>query len=146
LKRNRFRLAINCLVVAGLTLAGFYAMLFLPRFLVVDPLQWVDQYFNRPATMAFWFVYTVLTWAVFGAVIAWCMLFLKPRKVVLYGVASAAIYIVNAQSWYLVLHGSAFAYTRELVFIVTIPLLYWMFVRLAQWKQNPRLDTSDGIA
>jgi hypothetical protein len=126
---------INCLIVAGLTVVGFFAFVSLPQF-TLEPLLWADRHFDRPATMAFLFVYTVLTWAVLGAVIAWCTLLLRPRKVALYGLASAIAFIVTSQSW--TLHGSTFGYVRELVFVLTVPLLYWLFVRLSGKRPNLR--------
>lgn len=120
------KVGINCLAVVGLTLAGILLFARLPQF-TLEPLLWAGQNFDEPAAMAFWFVYTVLVWAVLGAVIAWAMLLLEPRKVALYGFASVVTFIVTSQSWSL---DSSYAYVREFVFILTIPTLYWIFVRL----------------
>ena len=85
------KLGINCLVVAGLTLAGIFLFARLPRF-TLAPLQWAGKNFDEPTALVFWFVYTVLVWAVLGAVVAWAMLLLEPRKVALYGLASAVTF------------------------------------------------------
>ena len=125
------KLGVNCLVVAGLTLAGIFLFARLPRF-TLAPLQWAGQHFDQPTAMALWFIYTVLLWAVLGAVIAWAMLLLKPRKVGLYGFTSAVTFIVTSQTWSLVVSGNTYGYVRELVFVLTIPALYWVFVRLTR--------------
>lgn len=137
------RLGINCLVVAGLTLAGIFLFARLPRF-TLQPLQWAGQNFDEPMAMVFWFVYTVLVWAVLGAVVAWAMLLLEPRKVALYGLASAVTFIVTSQSWSLVHAGNAHVYVRELVFALTIPALYGVFVRLRRHSHNTSLPPHTG--
>ena len=137
------KLAINCLVVAGLTLAAIFLFARLPRF-TLAPLQWAGKNFDEPTALVFWFVYTVLVWAVLGAVVAWAMLLLEPRKVALYGLASAVTFIVTSQSWSLVAPGNAHAYFRELVFVLTIPALYWIFVRLRRRRHNTSLPPHTG--
>jgi len=122
------KLGINCLVVTGLTVTGILAFAQLPEFTLI-PLQWAGQTFEEPFNSVFWFVYTVLVWAVVASLVAWCMLYLKPGNVVLYGLVSAAAFIVASQSWTLASH--AFGYVRELVLVLTIPLLYWAFVHQA---------------
>jgi hypothetical protein len=125
------RLGINCLVVAALTFAGIMAMLWLPIF-PFDPRLWAGQYFESLTVTGMWFVYSVLLWAVPGALIAFCMLALKPRMIFLYGLASAITFIVTSQSWYFIIDENAFGYLRELIFVLTIPWLYWIFVRVAR--------------
>ena len=134
------KLAINCLVVAGLTVAGFFVFILLP----VEALQWIGERTSRPATSAFWFVYSVLNWAVLGAVIAACMLLLRPRRIVLYGITSVAAFVFLSQPWGL--QTTAGWFVRELVFTVTIPLLYWLFVSLVRRKQGQTSEAKEGIA
>lgn len=139
------KLGINCLVVGGLTLAGIVLFARLPRF-TLEPLQWVGQHVDRPATMVFWFVYTVLLWTVLGAVIAWAMMLLEPRKVVLYGSASAVTFIITSQSWSLIQPGNAYPAFRELVFVLTIPVLYAVFVRLTRRRHDASRNGRAGSA
>lgn len=124
------KFGINCILVAGLTIAGILVFASLPQF-TLEPIQWAGQQFDRPTAMAFWFGYTTLIWAVLAAVIALCMLFLKPGNVVLYGLVSAATFIAFSQPWFLASHGYVIAFVRELILVLTIPLLYWMFAHLA---------------
>lgn len=124
------KLGINCILVAGLTLAGIFAFASLPEF-TLEPIQWAGEQFDRPIAVAFWFGYTVLNWAVLAAVIALCMLFLKPGNVVLYGLVSAATFIAFSQPWSLISQGYVTAFLREVVLVLTIPLLYWVFAYLA---------------
>lgn len=127
------KLLINCFLVAGLTAAGLFVYLSLPQF-TLEPLQWAGQNFDRPMALAFWFVYTASIWAVIAAVMAWIMLYLKPGHVVLFGLVSAATFIVLSQSWSLVSEGNAYAYVREIVLVLTLPVLYCLFVRIAHRK------------
>jgi uncharacterized membrane protein len=129
------KLGINCLVAAALTLAGILLFARLPR-ITLEPLQWAGRHFDQPTAMAFWFVYTASLWAVLGAVIAWGMMFLEPRKAALYGCASAVTFIVTLQSWSLAQSGNAWALAHEFVFVFTIPTLYWVFVRLRRRGRN----------
>lgn len=125
------KLGINCLVVAGLTLAGILLFANLPRF-TLEPIQWAGRHFGESAAMAFWFVYTVFVWAVLASVVAWGMLLLEPRKIALYGFVSAVTFVVTSHSWSLIQQGNALGYAREFVFVLTIPTLYWIFVRVTR--------------
>ena len=136
------RLVINSLVVAGLTVSGLFAFVYLPEF-TLKPLKWAGQHFDTPITTAFWLIYTVLVWALLAGVIARCMLYLKPRNVVLYGLVSAATFIVTSQSWSLVTNVAG--YVRELVLVLAIPLLYWTFAHL-EGKGNNKSSKSDNIS
>lgn len=137
------KLGVNCLIVAGLTLVGLFAYVSLPQF-TLEPLQWAGERFDRPATGAFWFVYTALVWALFGTIVAWGMLFLKPRRVILYGCASAVAFVVGAQSWTLQAYGMA--YLREVIFGLTIPLIYAAFVSLARRRRTTSSTSAEGSA
>ncbi len=139
------KLGVNCILVAGLTLIGIFTFVYLPQF-ILEPLQWAGKHFDVPIAMAFGFIYTVLVWASLAGVVAWSMLILKPRNPVLYGLASAATFIVTGQSWYLVIHGNAYGYLRELVLVLTIPSLYWVFVRMVRKRHNKSLNTDAGSA
>ncbi len=129
------RLGINCLLVAALTFAGTMVSLLLPIF-PFDPTRWAGQYFDPLTVMGMWFIYTIIFWAVLGALIAWCMLALKPRMIFLYGLASAITFVITSRSWYFVIDGHTYAYLRELVLVLTIPYLYWVFARIAKRRHN----------
>lgn len=133
------KMTLNGVVVVALTYAGILLMLQLPGS-VLSPVQWVGERADPAASLAFLFAYTILSWAVIGAGIAGCMLLLKPRLIFLYGLISAATFVVTLKSWSLVLDGNAYGYLRELVFILTIPYLYWIFVRMA----NRRARRAEG--
>jgi len=92
--------------------------------------------------MSLSFIYTILWWAIIGGLVAFVMLVLKPRRVVLYGAVSAAAFIVTLNSWHLVVNGNVYASLRELVLVLTIPYLYWVFVLLVEKRSN--LSTLDG--
>lgn len=136
------RLIVNCVGVAAVTVAGLFAFVSLPAF-TLEPLQWADQQFGRSFALTFWFVYTVLVWAAIAGVVALCMLMLRPKNVILYGLASAVAFIVFGESWTL---GSAYAYSRELILALTIPALYWAFVHMAGKRHNKALNTDAGDA
>ena len=118
-----FKVGINCLVVAALTYFGIMVFLRLPIF-PISPNLWAGKYFEIQTVMALHFAYTILLWAVFGAVIAFGMLALKPKRIVLYGLASAITFIVTMNSWYLYVDGNTYGYLREIVYVLTIPYLY----------------------
>ncbi len=136
------KLVFNCLIVAAATLAGLSAFVSLPAF-TLEPLQWVGRHFERPVTTAFWHVYTFLLWVPIAALIAWCMLILRPRNVVLYGLASVTTFIIVGQSWSL---GNAYGQLRELVLALAIPTLYWLLVRLVGKRHNGSLNRGAGSA
>lgn len=123
------RTVLNCVLVAAATLAGVLVYVSLPA-LTLEPLQWAGQHMDRPLAMTFWFVYSVLVWAVIAGLVASCMLLLRPGNVFLYGLVSAATFIIAGQSWSL---GSAYAFSRELILALAIPVLYWALVR---WKRK----------
>jgi len=134
------KLAVNCILVGSLTFAGLILYVNLPQF-SLEPLRWAGQ-FDRPIALTILFIYTVLVWAVLATVVAWCMLMLKPRNVLLYGLASVATFIVVGQSWSV---GNAFAYSPELILALTIPGLYWAFVHMAGRKRK-KSDSDPGTA
>lgn len=136
------RLIVNSILVAAVTVAGLFAFVSLPAF-TLEPLQWADQQFDRPFALTFWFVYTVLVWTVIAGVVALCMLMLRPKNVILYGLASAAAFVVFGESWSL---GNAYAYSRELILALTIPALYWAFVHLDGKRHNKALNADAGDA
>jgi hypothetical protein len=140
-----FKLAINSLVVASLTLGAVFLFANLPQS-TLEPLQWAGRHFTRPAALALWFLYTMMIWAVLGALVAWAMLLLKPRTVALYGFVSAATFIAMSQSWSLVQPGNTSVYVRELVFVLTIPTWYWLFARMARTRDHPSSDPDAGHA
>ena len=129
------KFAVNCLIVAGFTFMGIMAMLQMP-ILPFDPRLWAGEYLDRTTAMGLSFVYTVLLNAIPAALIAWAMLALKPRKLVLYGSVSAMTFIVTMQSWTLVIDGNTYGYVRELALVLTIPLLYWAFVHVLGAKER----------
>lgn len=137
------KLGINCIVAAGLTIACILVFASLPEF-TLEPLKWAGREFARPTSMAFWFGYTVLLWSVLAGIVAWCMLALKPRKVVLYGCVSAAAFVIVSRPWLLVPQSIATAYLRELVLVLAVPLLYWAFAHLAGKTDNDSSTTSGG--
>lgn len=130
----RIKLAVNCLIVAGFTFMGIMAMLQLP-ILPIDPRLWAGENFDRSTAMGLSFVYTVLLNAIPAALIAWAMLALKPKKLVLYGLVSAMTFIISMQSWSLVIDGNTYGYVRELMLVLTIPLLYWAFDHVLEAKE-----------
>jgi hypothetical protein len=134
------KLAVNCVLVGSLTFAGLILYVNLPQF-SLEPLRWAGH-FDRPIALTILFIYTVLVWAVLASVVAWCMLMLKPRNVLLYGLASVATFIVVGQSWSV---GNAFAYSPELILALTIPGLYWAFVHMAGRKRK-KSDSDPGTA
>jgi hypothetical protein len=141
------KLGLNSILVAGLVVVGVLAFVSLPQFTLV-PLQWAGQHLDTSGTRAFWFAYTVLTWAAIGSVIALLMLQLKPRKIALYGAVAFAAFVVMGRGWELVLQGNVYGYSRELVFALTVPLLYWAFVRWSDKRHNKSLkaDAVNGAA
>jgi hypothetical protein len=122
--------------VAILTIGGVLAFVSLPEF-TLKPLYWASEQFDRSGYLAFFFFQSVFWWALIGGVVAFGMLLLKPRRVIPYGLVSAASFILFGQSWSL--DTQAIWYFRELIFVATIPLLYWLFVYLARKRHNKSL-------
>jgi len=139
------RLGMNCLVVAALTFAGIRAMLLLPVF-PFAPTRWTGQYFGTQTVMSLWFIYTIALWAALAALIALLMLALKPRMIVPYGLASAVTFVVTMQSWALVIDGNVYGSLRELIFVLTVPYLYWVFARIARRRHNTSFNPAAGDA
>lgn len=131
------KLLTNCSAVAGLTFLGLMAFASLPQF-TLKPLQWAGNHLDQAGTMTFWFVWTVLIWAVVASIIAWIMLSLKPRNIILYGLVSAATFVMTSQSWNIVLQKNTIGSFRELVLMITIPFIYWLLV---QWTENGQDQT-----
>ena len=133
------KLGVNSILVAGLVVLGVLAFVSLPQF-AFAPLQWAGQHLDTSGTWAFWFVYTVMIWAAIGCVIALLMLRFKPRKVALYGAVAFAAFVIFGRGWELVLQGNVLGYTRELVFALTVPLLYWAFVRRSKMIHDKSIE------
>ena len=102
---------------------------------------WLTEHLGRSAALIVLFLYPVAIWAMCGATISMILLVLKPRNVVLYGVISAVTFIVTMRSWDLVLEGNFYGSIREIVFILTVPYLYWLVVRMARRRHNMSLNT-----
>lgn len=134
------KVGINSLVVAALTYGGIMLFLQFP-ILPISPKLWAGRYFEIETVMAMNFVYTICVWAIFGAVIALGMLVLKPRRIVLYGLASAVTFMVTMSSWYLYVVGNTYGYLLEIVLVLTLPYLYSVYVRLARKRHNLALKS-----
>lgn len=138
----KLRVVLNGLVVAALTFAGVMAVLMLPT-PIASPARWAGQYFEGSTVLVMSFLYNVLVWGVIGALIAAMMQVLQPRIFVLYGLISAVTFIVTMQSWHLVLEWNSYAVLREVVFVLTIPMLYFMFARLASRRRGNAPETTN---
>lgn len=123
---------INSVIVAALTVGGIFVSLALP----LTPLQWIRGYFDPSAHITIWYIYGVVSWAVFAAVIALIMLALKPRRVALYGLVSVIAFVVTMQTWSLFSQQLFVAAVRESIMAVSIPFFYWLFTRMARARKN----------
>ncbi len=135
------KFGINCVMLAALTYFSIMLFMRLP-ILPISPKLWAGKYFELQTVMAMDFVYTILLWAIFGAAIAFCMLALKPKMIILYGSTSAITFIVTMNSWYLYMDGNTYGYLRETVLILTIPYLYSVYVRTGRRRQNLSLKAA----
>ena len=129
------KVGINSLVVAALTYGGIMLFLRFPIF-PISPKLWAGKYFEIPTVMAMNFVYTICLWAILGAMIALVMLALRPKRIVVYGFASAVTFMVTMNSWYFYVVGNTYSLLLETVLVLTIPYLYSVYVRLARKRHN----------
>ena len=136
------KLGANCIFVAILTIGGVLAFVSLPEF-TFKPMYWATEQFGRAGYQAFYFIQSVFWWALIGIVVAFIMLLLKPRRVILYGAASAAAFVLFGQSWSL--EADTIWYVRELIFVATIPFLYWLFVYIRRKRHNKSFRKTDAV-
>ena len=129
------KLGSNCLIVTALTYSSIMFLFWLPIF-QFSPTLWAGKYFDIPTVMAIFFVYTIMMWAIIGALIALCMLVLNPKMIVLYGLVSGVTFIFVMNSWDLLLDGNTYGYLRELVLLLTIPYLYSVYVRVVRRRHD----------
>ena len=134
------KLAVNCVFVAVITIGGVLAFVALPEF-TLKPMHWATDQFGHTAGVVAYFLQSFFWWVLIGGVIAFVMLFLKPRRVLLYGLVSVAAFILFGQFWSL--DTQVIWYVREVILAATIPLLYWLFVHMGGKRYN---KTSKGDA
>ena len=93
-------------------------------------------------------VYDLLRLIAFGAVVALLMLLLKPRRIVLYGLATIVPQIWLFSPLKVISGGSLHHSSLTLVSLLSIPLLYWIFCRISENRHNKSLnaDASDAGA
>ena len=129
------KLLLNCLVVATLTFGGIVLITLLPT-MDFSPYRWEHEIINVENRLALGYVYQILVWMVCATFVALLMLKLKPRKIFIYALVSAFTFVATLRSWHVIASGDIYNSSRELIWILTIPCLYWVFTRIAEQRHS----------
>ncbi len=104
----------------------------------------ITEVFDRENIRPVAFIYDILRFIVFGSIVAGLMVLLKPRRILLYSIAS--ILALASLLHFFLLSYDFFSVALPIIWTLTIPLFYVLFVRLAEKKHNKSLNTDTGDA
>ncbi len=143
------RILVNCLITAALWFGSVWLNVRVDGWLFRDAggalFFFREHYSNDTYMFAVW-VYDAFRYLVYGAIVAFLMLLLKPRRIVLYGVASIAPQVWLFGSITVILNESIYHSSLALISLITIPILYWIFSRISENRHNKSLNTDAGDA
>ena len=145
------RVLANCLFAAALFIGAVWVMVLVDAMLFRNgwnALTFFFEHFSRDTYMFAVWVCDLLRLIAFGAVVALLMLLLKPRRIVLYGLATIVPQIWLFSPLKVISGGSLHHSSLTLVSLLSIPLLYWIFCRISENRHNKSLnaDASDAGA
>jgi hypothetical protein len=143
------RVLVNCVITAALVLVSAWLSFRVDEWLFRDAggalFFFREQYSSDNYMFAVW-VYDAFRLFAYGAIVALLMLFLKPRRIVLYGMASIAPQIWLFGSITVILNEPIHHASLSLISLLTIPVLYWVFCRISENRHNKPLNTDAGDA
>lgn len=140
----KLKIAANCLASAILSVGALWAMMSLAFYMNRNGMSALDAlaaFFDQENVRLAAFIYDIFRFLVFGSVAAVLMLFMKPRHVLLYSLASILLLAPLLQ--FLRFGSDFFSVALSVTWTLTIPLLYWWFVRL---EEERSLNTDTGSA
>jgi hypothetical protein len=137
--QTKLKVLLGCLATALLTLIAVTAMVEWEEFLyrkgfhaLVFFSQNVPEELIKPTI----YLYDTIRFAFFGSLAALLMLLLKPRQVWFYALVSAcALYFYTFMGMAFASQ-DAFSIVLAITWLITIPLLYAMFVVLSENRHN----------
>jgi len=143
----KLKIAANCLASAILSVGALWAMMSLAFYMNrngMNALVALAEFFDQENVRLAAFIYDIFRFLVFGSIAAVLMLFMKPRHVLLYSLASILLLAPLLQ--FLRFGSDFFSVALSITWTLTIPLLYWWFVRLEEERHNKSLNTGTGDA
>ena len=146
---DSLRIGLNCLLVAAVSYGALWAMVMADEVLFKRgfyALGFFAEFVPRDALSPTVWIYDVIRFAVFGAGAAILMLFLKPRIVPLYALASIVPLVWILRPFGDIAHATLFHTSLISVWLLTIPLLYWTFCRISENRHNKPFKSDTGSA
>ena len=146
---NALKILLSCLVTALVTVLAFWLMVQWEIFLSRNGFHALIVFSNNVPDVLLKptiYVYDSIRFAAFGSIAAWLMLLLRPRKVWLYALVSAGTLYFVAFLGMAFASKDTFSIALAVTWLVTIPVLYALFVRLSQKRHNKPLKKDTGSA
>lgn len=133
------RIIVNCIITAILSIGAIWVMVLVESALSTKGFM-AARFFSERVSLEnlslVLGVFDVIRFAIFAALSAFLMLWLKPRRVAIYSFVSATTLVVFLQLPAVLRVGNTFAILLTTAWVITIPLLYWFFCRIVENRQN----------
>ncbi|MCP4010244.1 MAG: hypothetical protein GY726_12120 [Proteobacteria bacterium] len=138
------RILVNFLITAALSIGAAELNFRVDEWLfrnVGGALFFFSEHYSSDTYMFAVWIYDAFRLFAYGAIVALLMLLLKPRRIVLYGIASIAPQAWLFGSITVILNESIHHSSLSLISLLTIPLLYWIFSRISENRHNKAFKT-----
>jgi hypothetical protein len=146
---TKLKILLGCLATALLTVGAVTAMVEWEGFLYRNgfhALVFFSQNVPDVLVTPTIYLYDTIRFAFFGSLAALLMLLLKPRQVWLYAFVSAcALYFYTFMGMAFA-SKDTFSIVLAITWIITIPVLYALFVRLSENRHNKSFNSDAGKA
>jgi len=144
------RIILNCIITAILSIGAIWVMVLVESALMTKGFMAARFFSERVSHENLSLVlgiFDVIRFAIFAALSAFLMLWLKPRRVAIYSFASATTLVAFLQLPIMLSVGNTFAILLTTAWVITIPILYWFFCRIVENRHNKALKrTPNGAA
>lgn len=144
------RIILNSIIVAILSIGAIWVMVFAESAMATKGFMAVMFFSERVSHENLYLVlgiFDVIRFAIFAALSAFLMLWLKPQRVAIYSFASATTLVVFLQLPAMLSFGNTFAILLTTTWVITIPILYLFFCRIVENRHNKALKrTPKGAA
>lgn len=149
--QTTLKVLVSCLATAILTYLVYRVaalsemVLFKNGFLAATSIaEFVPSVMNKPTV----YLYDTVRFGVLGAIAALLMLLLRPRIIWLYSLVSICTLYFSSYLGRALFSNDALSISLAITWLITIPVLYALFVRLSENRHNKSFkpDTRDAGA